>query len=57
MSSYHNSFYEGPSDKPKPTKPVRTDHATYGDMMKDVTRKFNPTDPKVKKAEKDAGVD
>jgi hypothetical protein len=37
MSSYHNSFYEGPSDKPAKKKPVRTNHSTWGDIINDIT--------------------
>ena len=57
MSSYHNSFYEGPNDPPPKVKPMRTNHPTWSDIGKSVTKKHNPTDPKVKKALKDAGVD
>jgi len=57
MSSYYNNFNDGPNDKPAKKKPTRTNHPTWNDIFKDVTRKFNPTDPKVKKAEKEAGVD
>lgn len=57
MSSYYNSFKDGPNDKPKKKKPTRTNHPTYSDILKDTAKKHNPTDKKVKKAMKDAGVD
>ena len=38
MSSYYNnSFRDGPNDKPKKKKPVRTDHTTWGDIINDMT--------------------
>lgn len=37
MSSYYNRFKDGPSDKPKKKKKIRTDHSTWGDIIKDAT--------------------
>ena len=39
MSSYHNKFKDGPNDKPKKKKPVRTPHMTYGDIAKNLVKK------------------
>lgn len=57
MSSYHNGFNDGPNDKPSEPKPIRTDHSTMTEVVRDIAKRVNPTDRKVKKAMKDAGVD
>lgn len=57
MSSYHNSFNDGPNDKPVKPKPSRTNHPTWASMTKSASKKYNPTDQKVKTGLEKAGVD
>ena len=48
---YNNSFIDGPNDKKKPKKPIRTNHPTWTDIFGlDGRRRKKDIDTSVKEA-------